>query len=317
MAYIAGHSTFIAYNLDASAITESSNGTTAAALPAIPASPILLGYSNIPQTTRAFNNRKGYGVGAARALYGIKGAVLPQVAVDLRLGSLSFLQYCLRADDTDDLPWLCFYVGVEGSYTNVFRKCKCSTLTLNFAPGGETGGGELTAQATFFATAMQAGSTMTVSAAQARAFGTPLMWHDVRSFSITDSAAATADYRTNWMSQRWTVNHNLERKPIRQNWGDAEPLSRTSADILPHHINVTGETGFHSRLSQTLLTGAADAQSWGNVAIVASDSPVTRTYTVTATEVMPDVDTQNGGDSGTQLSHTLTTVATNLGVTVA
>lgn len=317
--FIPGHSSLIHYQADDAAITESSDGLTPATIAALEGSPTLVGYTNVPETVLNLNNTVGYSGGMAAGAYGARGMVEVEVGFTIRFGLASFLtNYCLRADDDVDLPDAAIHISNSNGRT-IIRKAKCQSVELVFDSGGEGGGGPLLANVRFWGiTATLYQSALTATPSQIRAFNCPLMWHDLRTLSIKST-----DYRKALVRQSWSLTHNLERKPARQNFGDNQLLSRTSYFLLPHLIGVTGEISFHSGLTTELVNQAKNSQDWGNVSTFATDSPAipdgqdANYITVTANSVMPSRQTENGGELSTEITYTVPVVARNLAISTS
>ncbi len=311
--YIPGHSAILAYALEVGSITESADGTAPATLPAIPGSPILIGYTNVPEATRDLGNAKGFAIGSPFPLYNKRGVYKPSVSFEMRLGSIPLLQRCLR-NSSNDLDQICLYVGVAGQPCKVYRFAKCGEFSLNLQEGDSQ---ELTASTRFEAITTQVGPTLSPTLNQLKAPGVPLHWHDVRQFNIPVAGTLT-DFRRTFMGCRATINHNIERKAPRPNWGDAEPLSRTSSELLPHFNTASGDMTLHKELPEALFNAAADSQDWGNIVIPISDGPglvsggTTKIFNLTMQNVLPQVATQAGVDASAQMQHRLTYAFDNL-----
>lgn len=274
-------------------------------LPTAPASPTLIGYTvNMPESSPNLNNKKGFGIGAAGALYDAPGAPRPSVSVQLRAGSTGFLKtYCQRA--SGELPFFAVYVGVNGVFTDVYRYCKVNDLALAIQEGGEQSG-EIAATVNIMGLAREfLGSPLTVDEADIRALGVPLMFHDVRSFYITVGSTPT-DFRASMMSLNATLNHNLEYKGQRPNWGDTNPLSRGAYHLLEHHYNATAQIGLHKRLDRDLFNGAVAAQQWGDITVGIQDVGNDLALNLTLKDALVTNETMQGVDSGAQLSHNVT-----------
>lgn len=206
------------------------------------------------------------------------------------------------------------------SYTDVYRYCKPSSLKFDFSAGQ---GGEIKVSASFMALAYQLAGATSVSPASLRALGTPLMWHDVREFSIESGGPTptTKSYRRALMSLSATLEYNLERKNQRPNWGDHEPLSRTSYALLEHHLNVSGEIGLHERLSSELFSSIANAQDWGDIKIVCSNSldagdTASKGITLNFEGCFPSDEKAAGGESSAEIDHNVAFTANTVSITV-
>ncbi|RYX80487.1 hypothetical protein EON83_28425 [bacterium] len=311
--FIPAHDAVVLYALETASITESTNGTTPANLPTTPTPLGVLGYTNLPQTARGLNNSKGFAIGQQGAAYNKRGRVEPSVSLEIRPGSVAALANLLP-DENGDIPYLAIFIVVKGKYTDVYRFCKPSSLDWKFGGGGDSGGGEISISAEFWATAYEyennSDNTRTIPTSQLRALGTPLMWHDVREFSI-----GTISYRQALMNLSAKVDYGLERKNERPNWGDNKPLSRTSYALLEHHNTVSGEIGLHARLPETLFSAAANAQNWGDIAINCSD-PAGKGFALTLTSAFPSDESMGGGESSAEIDHTVPFTADNIALSL-
>jgi hypothetical protein len=302
--FLPAHLGVVAVAAETQTITDGVGGA-ADTLPAIPASPALIGYTpNLPEASPRLNNRKGYAIGAAGALYNAPGAPRPQARVDLRPGSTGFVtNYCQR-DNNGVLPYFAMFIGVGGVFTDVYRFCKVNELALTLQEGGEQGG-EVAASVTCFGLARQTlGTPLAANPAALRALGVPLMWHDVREFTIPVAGTDTS-FRNALMSLSATLSHNLEYKGQRPNWGDVEPLSRGAYELLEHHETARAELGFHKRLPRSLFTGAVAAQQWGDILVDVEDVANSVALNLTLEDAFVTDETLRGVASGEQISHTV------------
>lgn len=310
--YLPAHLSHCAVAPEVGVITEGADGFTPDVLPAIPASPTMIGYTvNLPEASPNLNNRKGFAIGAAGALYDAPGSPRPSGRIELRAGSTGFLaNYCQR-DAGGQLPYFALYLGVNGVFTDVYRFCKVNELSLSAQEGGEQGG-EIAANVSYLGLARQTLSTpLTVAESAIRALGVPLMFHDVRSFIIPIAGVDTS-FRNALQSISATLSHNLEYKGQRPNWGDNQPVSRGAYDLLEHHYNARAEIGLHKRLSRALFTGAIDAQQWGDCEIEISDVAKSVALSMTLKDCLVTNETMRGVASGEQISHTVTVECSNI-----
>lgn len=310
MAFNAAHDCVVMVARETGLITESQDGETAATLPPVPDAPVLLGYTNLPQTARGLANSKGFALGQQGAAYNKRGRVAPTASVTIRPGTVNALANFLPRED-GTLPYLALYVVVKDQYTDVYRFCKPGSLDFNFGASND-GGGELSIAAAFQALAYQRIAALPIDRAGLRALGTPLMWHDVRRFSITDNAGNTTNYRRSLMGLSAKIDYALERKNERPNWGDDSPLSRTSYELLEHHLSVSGEVSLHERLPEALFTGARQAQDWSDIAIRCSDSAASKGFTLTLAGAFPSDETAAGGESSAEVDHSVAFTADTL-----
>jgi hypothetical protein len=314
MGYIPGHDCFVAFKPETGTSVSAYGFTTT--LPAAPSNPTLVGYTQPPESSDDFGSKKGFAAGSRTALYNIDGAVVHELSIELRIADFAFLESCLAGSGglyggPNDLA---IYVGVDNrngrGYTDVYRYCKCSQLVLDFKEGG---GQELTATATFWALAKEEGTAMSLSAGSLSGLGSPLFWHDVRTFQI-----GANDYRSALTGLSITLNHNLERKGIRPHSGYSDPLSLCPYELMPHHTEVSGELSLHHRLPVDLYTNALGKRRWGNLVISCSDSPRLlsgaheKTFVVSLLDVMPQSRKQNRVESSAEVQYSVPIVATDL-----
>lgn len=299
--YDPAHSAIVAIASDSSAITEATGGTPGT-LPAIPSSPTIIGYmQSLPEANAALNNSKGYAVGVQGAAYNRLGSPRPKVSFSLSMGSAGFFTtYCFPTSGV--MPYFAIYIGIGGVWTDVYRKCKVNDWALAAQEPQDGTGGEISATVNAFGLCRQTlGSPIAASPSSIRALGVPLMWHDVRTFSI-----ASADYRRGLMGVNVTQSYNLEYKGQRpDDAAGTNPLSRCAYDMLEHHINAKAELTFHKRIPRTLFTGAFDSQIWGDIIWQVADGAAAQTIDVTMGNALVSDETLRGVQSGEQLSYTV------------
>lgn len=321
MTYVPGHNVWVGYSLEAGAITESPNGTTPAAIAAANTSLTYLGYMDVPESTEDYGNKKGFSIGSPLAQYSARGNVMNSLSFQLRVGASGFLPYCLRDASFGDygMQPLTIYVGVAGSYTDIYRYCYVDTLGLSLQEGSAQ---EVTAAVTIQAMAkqpLQTGAYLRspTNSELSGPFAAPLMFHDIKQFIVTARDASTVDYRSFLMGANLNIAHGLERKGSRPNWGDDEVLSRTCYEIMPHLVTVTGELTLHDRLPEKYFTTAIQSQNWGDIIIPISDSTgidagAPNTMDLVVTGAMPTSRTTRGTEAGAQVSHSISIVADDL-----
>lgn len=317
--FIPAHDAVVFYALEPLGdIEESNDGTTPATFKTTSSSLTrhLLGYTNLPQTARGLNNSKGFALGLQGAAYNKRGRVEPTATVEIRPGSLDALD-ALLPDANGVLPYIALFVAVKGQYTDVYRYCKPTTLDWKFGGGGDKGGGEISISAALWGTAYERIAPLPIPTSDLRALGTPLMWHDVREFTITSAPNGTpVSYRKALMSLSVKVDYGLERKNERPYWGDNHLLSRTSYALLEHHLNVSGEIGLHARLPEDLFSAVADAnaQDWGDIVInctnIGNDG-----FKLKLAGAFPSDETLGGGESSAEIDHTVSFTANTITVT--
>jgi hypothetical protein len=310
--YLPAHLAHCAIAAEVGTITEGADGFTPDSLPAIPASPAMIGYTvNLPEVSPNLNNRKGFGIGAPGALWDAPGSPRPSGRIELRAGSTSFLANFCQRDANGQLPYFALYLGVNGVFTDVYRFCKVNELSLSAQEGGEQGG-EIAANVSYQGLARQPlGTPLAIAESAIRALGVPLMFHDVRSFIIPIAGVDTS-FRNALQSISATLSHNLGYKGQRPNWGDNQAVSRGAYDLLEHHYNARAEIGLHKRLSRALFTGAVDAQQWGDIVLDIEDIAHSKALNLTLKDCLVTNETMRGVASGEQISHTVTVECSNI-----
>jgi hypothetical protein len=281
---------------------------TPSTVPRLPDDLMLLGYTDLPETSRGLNNAKGFAIGMQGAAYNKRGRREPSITINIRPGNVAALAYLFPdgpnfARSTGKLPYLCLWVRVKDSHTDLYRYCKPASVAFNFS-GGDGQGGELTIAVTFQATTFERveGVPDFPVPATVRTLGTPLMWHDVRSFTVGNT-----ELRRALMSLSVTLDIGLERKNERPNWGDDNPLSKTSYALLEHHKTVTGEMALHERLDSTLFDAAAKSQDWQDIELYCSAVPAggTKGFTLKLSGPLPTNESMQGGESSKEIDFTI------------
>lgn len=313
MSFIPAHSAVVKAAFETSSITESTDGI---ALPTIGAAPTtaIIGYTNLPQNARGLNNSKGFAIGYNGAAYNKRGRVEPSITLEIRVTSNAAIELFLPDADTGVLPSLCVQVLVADQSTDTYRYCKPGDISFRF-----TSGEEIVIKVTLQAIAHVYTSGATFNPAALLALGTPMMWHDVRSFTLQGAAvggtpATPVEYRRAVQSLDVAINYNLERKNERPNFGDNVPLSRTSYALLEHHTAVSGTLTLHERANPNLFHGAANSLEWGNMVLYASNADTTGTqgFTLTILRALPTDESMQGGESSAEIDFSIPFVASNI-----
>ena len=300
MSFTPAHSAAVLYALETTLPPDLLDDGTMQPYPAVPSAPVVLGYTNLPQNGRGLNNSKGFAVGQQGAAYNKRGGRTPNINVSIRPGNVAALVN-LFPGANDELPFLAIYVVVKGQYTIVYRHCKPSTVDFNFGGGGEGGGGELTIGANFMAIDRQEIGPLIVTRPQMRALGTPLMWHDVRKFNITDHEGNSKNYRRTLMNLTCKADYGTERKNSSPFYGDNATSSITSFDLLEHHQKIDGEISLHDRLPKAMFEGAARAQDWGDIIVHCADVEAAKGFDLTLAGAFPSDDTMQGAESSAEI----------------
>lgn len=317
-----GHSAFVAYALETGTITESPDGTTPASLPAAPdfSGASFIGYTDVPQQDRGTTNSQGFGIGSPQGLYIKRGPVQPRLVLELRAGALAVLNAAVRDSTTGALPWLCIWTGVPGLWTDVYRFCKVSTLTLQLTQS-TTQAREAQARMQLEALARTPLTTALAPASSSiTSLGTPLFWHDLLNFVIAQNGGGAAlDFRQALTGLEITLNHDLERAGQRANWGDDQPLSRTAYTLQERLLQVSGQAQLHDRLPEQYFTAAATAQDWGDISLLLSDSPAggTQQLAITLNRCTPTHDQAPATPAADLQRHSIAFSAGNFELTAA
>lgn len=268
-----------------------------------------IGYTSPNSVNIAEGTKMGYAAGRRPASYSARGSRNPTLDAELRIGSMGFIRdFCLKNDDT--LPYIDFFYGVSAQWARGFYRAKCSRASLNFQEGEAQ---EVTASASFEGTAVASVSPVTLGYDYEQ-FGAALLWTDVRVFSVNGIAM-----RDKIISASVEIDHQLERKGIRPDFGDNVPGSRTSYALLPHHFAVSGQLQLHDLMSDeaALFTNAQKTMDWSNIVIGVSDIANTKNYTVTIVNPRPTGRAQDPVGSEAQMSFSVPFVADNLTITSA
>jgi hypothetical protein len=300
------HLLYCGFALESGNITESGDGYAAATLPAAPTTFALCGYMAGPQRDRGLNNSLGYSIGSPFAAYRKRGSRNPTLSITLKgLGALSLLEKANRT--SNKLPWLCFYVGVPGVWTEAYRFCKINSISFSAKESSKGEAAEIEVTLAIEATAVvPLSSPLSPSLSTLRAeLGAPLFWHDVRTFTVASASGTALNLRRAISGFSAEINHNLERKNERNDFGDDEPLSNTNYDLLEHNITVSGDITLHDRLGETYLTAAARSQNWGNIVLTIGDLEKTQTVDLTLGKAFPQTYSSEGVEAGAQLSHSV------------
>lgn len=275
-------------------------------LPAIPSSPVTIGYVNVPQVTTRRNAKKGYGIGSPYALYDAKGTRIYAIDIDMRIASKEFLQKMLRGSGGyKNLADLAFYHGIsdingEGQ-TFVHRFVKCNNFQFSFQEGSAQ---ELQATGSFLGLAEQNGSAMAPTEAQLKAPGAPFYWSNVLSVNIQGT-----QFRDRLMGISITGNHNLEPKGHRVDLGDNNPLSLTHIGLRPRTFEGRADITLHDRLDDALRKATVNASIWGDITINCSNADVqptgetAKSMLVTLHDCILDEDAQQAKEVSEQMSH--------------
>ena len=292
-----------------------SGGVVTVTMPPPPANPVLLGYTDKPQIEDGWNNAKGFAAGAKGALYDMRVSNNPNVSFNLRPGNKQAVAQFLPAEDVDS-PYYCIYASIKDRETICLRYCKPASAAGNFG-GTADGGGEFTLAMNFLASAYQRLNTaFSVTPAMLRALGTPVMWHDVRRFVVTDSQGAKAGYRRSTQNIDFNVDFGTVRKTQAPNQGDDDPTSMMSLGLLQGHTKITGNLTLHEALPEATVSGFANARSWDDIEIQCSDAVNGEGFLFNFVNPLLANRTQNGGDSNTELDYTIPFAADYLNVSV-
>ncbi len=299
MSYFPGHNYFLkAQDANGTSI----NDATGALIPGTSVeSATDIGYTSPNSVTHNEGTKIGYAAGRRTGAYAARGNRVHTLTAELKLGSLEFIKdNCVKMDD--DLPWLDFYYGVSGEWTRGIYRSRCSKVSLNFQEGEAQ---ELTASATFEGIASATAQTVTTNY-DYQEFGPALLWTDVRQFSVNGTAI-----RDKVTSLSVDIDHQLERKGIRPDFGDNVPGSRTSYSLLPHHAAVTGSLALHDlpTIEAQLFTSGANAMQWSDIVVQARDVANTTTYNMTIVNPRPTGRTQDATGSEAQMAFTVPFVA--------
>ena len=310
MPFIPAHDVAVLYAIEPDPPPDLLEDGTMTAYPAVPSSPVVLGYTDSPQNNRGLNNSKGYAVGQQGAAYNKRGTRKPAVAVSIRPGSVTALPN-LFPDANGKLPYLAIFVVVKGQYTVVYRHCKPGSVDFNFG-GSADGGGELNVTANFMAVERQEIGALVVTPAMLRVLGTPLMWHDVKRCNLTDSTGAVKNYRRYLINLTVKADYALEAKSNTPFYGDSATSSITAFELMEHQQKVDGEMSLHGRLAKALFDGSVLAQDWQSIVVGCSDVLAAKGFDLTINGPFPSDETMQGVESNAELDFAVPFTADSL-----
>jgi len=299
MSYFPGHNYFLRFAESSGNSVNESTGALMASTAIAAADDI--GYTSPNSVTHNEGTKIGYAAGRRTGSYAARGNRVHTLTAELKLGSLDFIKdNCVQMNDA--LPWLDLYYGVSNQWSRGLYSARCSKVSLNFQEGEAQ---ELTASATFEAIASAEAPTI-ITAYDYQEFGPALLWTDVRQFSVNGTAI-----RDKVTSLSVDIDHQLERKGMRPDFGDNVPGSRTSYSLLPHHAAVTGSLALHDlpTIEAQLFTSGANAMQWSDIVVQARDVANTTTYNVTIVNPRPTGRTQDATGSEAQMAFTVPFVA--------
>lgn len=309
-----GHNCFVGYAVETGEVTESPDGIQPATLPPAPTSMAFVGRTNVPEQKRGLNNGLGYGIGSNKSQYRKRGTKTPSLTIALRAGSLGLLQKAMLVNGV--LPKLCFWVGVPGVWTDIYRMAKIGNLQIS-GQESQTEAAEIMASLTIEAeTSYALGAALSPSMAALAGLETPLFWHDVRGFSLTDSEGAVFPQRLNLISFQATINHNLAPGVSRPHWGDDKELSRTRSELKEMLLNVSGQMTLNKRLPDSLFAGTQDALAWGDIPLTISDVTQSKKLDLTFKNVIPQDETGAATEPSAPQSHTVPFMASDIEMNV-
>lgn len=284
------------YYQDEAAIYNYSTG-----LGAIPSSPILVGYTNVPGL-RASEGGKGiYAAGSPFYLATLNGARVYEVTFQLRIGGgqtaathgFNFLQRCLRTSGVGTtlygMPQVCLFVGVSNNFNNgftrVIRFASCSRMVLNFNAGGAQ---EITADVTFIGLAEEAGSVLTPSPSALSAMQAPIAFQNLLQVNLFDSSLnGQLNMRANALNTSISLDNGLAPESIQPDAGDNVSASRIPYQLIPHNEQCTFQSTFNeTNVAQNAIYNSgtpglsglrnytANSTDWSNNDVAFTSNPI-------------------------------------------
>lgn len=299
MAYHSGSAYFVRFAASTASISNSTGAITGA--PTIGGgSTFDVGYTGVNGVTIDDGTRQGWAAGRRGASYAARGYRTVAITFNIRIGSGEFLStYCLPAGVP---PKIDIFYGVSGSWARAIYQARCSRVSIQFPLSD---GGEITASVTFEGIAYQnvTGITLDYSYEQ---FGAALLATDARVITVGGS-----DFRQNLMNFTLDVEHSIERKNGRPEFGHNVPGSRTAYDIIAHHRQVTYGLTLHDLpvVESELFYADVLSMDWGALIIGASDVAATKSFQLTLANPRPVSRTQNEIESGAQMNWTVQGIA--------
>lgn len=311
--YDAGHQFYLYLAEETSSITESTDGSTPATLPALPSSPRLIGYIDPADVSRNENTKQGWGAGAPDAAYSVLGARTFTLNLNIRVGDVTLLEEAFE----NDKQYAVFYGKTNENsdgWGKALRFAKIASVALSIQSSEEEAQ-EISAQIGFEALAWQEDSTArTVALSDLQtAGGDVLTWYHV----ITATIGAT-DYRQGISGITINKTKTLQRKPGRPDWGDDEELSRTSYALLTNKNTITGELTLHQNLEVALFTAAKCATKWSDIVVTIDNAnacnDTEKSLTLTVGGARPQTFGQQGGDLDSEITYSIPFVASTVTV---
>jgi hypothetical protein len=262
MTYTPGHDFYAKCAPETATITEGASGAEPD-LTAVPPSAgiFVIGQINPADILDDDGEEKGFGAGSKYALYDqLKGRIY-ESTITQRVADIQFIDRCLpvavSAGAPYGLPLNALYYGTTTTPA-VYRQSVCNQLSGEFSEGS---GSELSVTAQMWSKFKDSATTTVPTTSEMRALGTPYTWHHLTEFTIDGT-----HYLSKLGGFSFTQNHNLERKGFRPVYvGDGIKASRTTYDLLPHHVNGEGELRFHEAIKTT-------TNDWGDIIATIGDT---------------------------------------------
>ena len=290
---------------------------------AVPASPVIIGYADIPDVPINDNRTKEMAIGSLLSQFDGEGNRVGDLTAAIRVGNAEFLKKCLLGSGgPQGLAELAFFTGVDDSrgdgYTLVHRGSMCNSLGLTLSEPQGGAPAPITANAKFGLLVPDTpGPALSPTLAQYRATGATLFWHNVMTAEIDGM-----DLRDEFMSMNFKADYNLERKGNWQDYGETDPLSRCNKYFRVQGNKISGDLMFHSRLPAKYINQAKGASHWGDIEIGCSNAAAiaggtAKAFVLTLTNVRPNTSQQRAGQSTTQMSHSVSIIADAMTITTA
>lgn len=231
------------------------NAVPTASSPAIPTGAVWGGWTDSPSVSIDEGSKNIYGIGSDEPQTIIPGGRVVSVNVSQRVSNLGLLQKCLKGSGGyRGIADLCLFTGLSNidsdGFTRVVRFAKSNTVGFTFAKGSAQ---ELIAQTQFMGLTEYASATgLTPTNTDFAAYGAPLTWHNLLEVNI-----GSVNLRDITDQISFSINHNLEAKNFRPDFGPDNPWSRTAYALMPRQRAYTVSMRFEDPDARAYVLGLA------------------------------------------------------------
>lgn len=231
------------------------NTPPTASSPAVPTGPAWAGWTDGPEVVIQEGSKPIYGLGSDEPQTVIPGGRMVSVNINHRIANIAFLQACMKGSTGfRGMADLCLYTGLSNldsdGFTRVIRYAKSNSTNFTFSKGS---GEELRAQTQMmglteyaFATNYTPGNTEFASV------GAPLTWHNLLEVNV-----GSTNIRDIADQISVSINHNLEPKNFRPDYGPDNPWSRTPYALMPRQRSYTVSLRFEDPEARVFVLNKA------------------------------------------------------------